>query len=1073
MGKPLRVLLVEDSEDDAQLTIRTLTKGGYDPIFERVETAETMRRALKDRSWDIIICDYSLPQFSGQEAITVWQEDEPHLPLIILSGVIGEEMAVAAMRAGARDYIMKGNLSRLIPTIERELKETIERREKRLAEKELLKSEERFRLISQTLFGFVYSCSKQPDRPYAIDWITGATKSVTGYDPEEIINWGCWEKMVIEEDIPLFSDKVIGLSPGQMSICDLRIRHKDGSLRWLKAYSKVFREDLKHLRLYGACQDITEQKRLEQELRHSTEEVTLLNRFTQEVSSSLSWQHITDFALSEMIRVLKADLAFLFTREGERLTLMNVKPDTRRDWLGPLPEHRVGECLCGLAVRQGEPLYIRNIDIDARCTLEECRKAGFRSLAVLPLKKGREILGVIGLASQGERDFKRQGEFLETLVAPVTVSLQNARLYEETKSSREALLRSELNYRRLYDSMRDAFVSVDITGHIREFNQAYAELLGYSEEELRVMTYVDLTPERWHAFEADLVQNQILTRGYSDIYEKEYRRKDGSVFPVELRTFLIRENGGEPIGMWAIVRDISERKKVENERLRLILAIEQSAETVVITDREGTIQYVNPAFTTVTGYRRDEALGHNPRILKSGVQDEAFYRQLWQTISKGRTWQGRLVNCKKNGTLYTEEATISPVFDDAGGIINYVAVKRDITEHLHLFAEKEKIQNQFLQAQKMESIGRLAGGVAHDFNNMLSVIIGQTELAMLQSREATPLYAALQEIHKAAQRSADLTRQLLAFARKQIVMPQVLDLNDLVASLLKMLRRLIGEDIHLLWVPGPDLWPVKVDPSQMDQILANLSVNARDAINGVGKITIETKNITVDETDSSKEDGFCPGQYVKLMVSDNGCGMDKETQFRLFEPFFTTKDLGKGTGLGLATVYGIVKQNNGFIYVTSEPGKGSAFSVYLPRYTGEPLKAKTEEPPEPMKGRGETVLIVDDEETILEMAKHMLERLGYQVLIASTPNQALRLAEEHPGKIHCLFSDLVMPEMTGRLLAERLGVICPGIKYLFMSGYTSDVFAQQGLIPEEVRFIQKPFSLYDLALKVREVLDRK
>jgi two-component system, cell cycle sensor histidine kinase and response regulator CckA len=582
-----------------------------------------------------------------------------------------------------------------------------------------------------------------------------------------------------------------------------------------------------------------------------------------------------------------------------------------------------------------------------------------------------------------------------------------------------------------------------------------------------------LTPERWHVVEADLVQNQVLKKGYSEIYEKEYRRKDGSVFPVELRTFLIRENGGEPIGMWAIVRDISQRKKVENERLRLTLAIEQSADMVVITDRQGTKEYVNPAFTTVSGYSREEALGRNPRILKSGVQAETFYRELWETISGGRTWQGRIVNRRKDGALFTEDATISPIFDDNGHIVNFVAVKKDVSEHLRLYEEKEKIQNQFLQAQKMESVGRLAGGVAHDFNNMLGVIIGQAELAMLQSDLSDSLYKPLQEIHAAALRSADLTRQLLAFARKQVVVPQVLDMNDKVGGTLKIIRRLIGEDIHLVWMPGADLWPIKMDPSQIDQILANLTVNARDAIDHVGKITIETGNVMVSEDYASENIGFIPGSYVKLVVSDDGHGMDKETQSRLFEPFFTTKDLGKGTGLGLATVYGIVKQNNGFIHVYSDPGEGTVFSLYFPQCDREEIPVETGSPVEPVKGQGETLLLVDDEASILKMGESMLERLGYKILTASTPSQALRIAGEHPGEINLLITDVVMPEMNGRLLVDRLASIHPGIKYLFMSGYATDMVARQGLILEEKRFIQKPFFLNDLARKVREALDPK
>jgi two-component system cell cycle sensor histidine kinase/response regulator CckA len=337
---------------------------------------------------------------------------------------------------------------------------------------------------------------------------------------------------------------------------------------------------------------------------------------------------------------------------------------------------------------------------------------------------------------------------------------------------------------------------------------------------------------------------------------------------------------------------------------------------------------------------------------------------------------------------------------------------------------------------------------------------------------AQPLFADLQEIQKAARRSADLTRQLLAFARKQTIAPKVLDLNETVESMLKMLRRLIGENIDLSWLPGNNLWPVKVDPSQIDQILANLCVNARDAIAGVGKVTIETKDSTFDETTCAAHAGFVPGEYVRLTVSDNGCGMDTETRAHIFEPFFTTKGVGEGTGLGLSTVYGIVKQNNGYIDVDSAPGQGTIFKIYLPRHAGQVVEDRKAASAEIPKGSGETVLLVEDEPAILNIAKRMLELLGYSVLAAHRPAEAIRLAEAHVGEIHLLMTDVVMPEMNGRDLAKTLLSPYPRLTALFMSGYTADVIAHRGVLDEGVCFIQKPFSIKDLAAKIRQALDR-
>ena len=348
--------------------------------------------------------------------------------------------------------------------------------------------------------------------------------------------------------------------------------------------------------------------------------------------------------------------------------------------------------------------------------------------------------------------------------------------------------------------------------------------------------------------------------------------------------------------------------------------------SIIITNAVGSIEFVNAKFTETTGYSPSEALGRTHRILKSGQTPAEEYRRLWQTITSGGIWQGKFHNRKKNGELFWEQATIAPVRDGNNIITHYVAVKEDIT------LQKE-LEEQLRQSQKMEAIGQLAGGVAHDFNNMLSVIIGHAELALGKVDLEDALHKNLKEILAAGLRSSDITRQLLAFARKQTIMPEILELNGTVEGMLKLLRRLIGEDIDLVWMPGAKLWPVKMDPSQIDQILANLCVNARDAIAGVGKITIETQRVVFDKAYCAKHRSFTPGEYVMLAVSDNGSGMDGSTTGKIFEPFFTTKGVGKGTGLGLAAVYGIVKQNNGLINVHSERGKGTTFKINLPRDT--------------------------------------------------------------------------------------------------------------------------------------------
>jgi len=383
---------------------------------------------------------------------------------------------------------------------------------------------------------------------------------------------------------------------------------------------------------------------------------------------------------------------------------------------------------------------------------------------------------------------------------------------------------------------------------------------------------------------------------------------------------------------------------------------------------------------------------------------------------------------------------------------------------------RQEMESQLRQAQKMEAVGRLAGGVAHDFNNMIGVILGYTEMALERVASNDPLYNDLLEVIHAGKRSKELTRQLLAFARRQPIAPKVLEINNTVQSMLKMLHPLIGEDIDLVWCPGEQVWPIRIDPSQIDQILANLCVNARDAISGVGKIIIETANFVIDDAYCSLHQGFVPGEFARLTVSDDGAGMDATILNNIFEPFFSTKTVGHGTGLGLATIYGIVKQNNGFINVYSEPGHGATFKIYLPRATGQSIEILAKSTVATSLGNNETLLLVEDEVAILKLAERVLKGLGYRVMAANSPLEALAMAENSPATIDLLITDVIMPELNGRDLAIRLQKIYPGLKVLFMSGYTSNVIVHRGVLDKDVFLLQKPFSKNELADKIREVL---
>lgn len=525
-----------------------------------------------------------------------------------------------------------------------------------------------------------------------------------------------------------------------------------------------------------------------------------------------------------------------------------------------------------------------------------------------------------------------------------------------------------------------------------------------------------------------------------------------------------------PILYARLQRDIQEemRVKVEmelkesEEKYRLLI---MNAGEAIFVVQDEVVKFPNPKALEMIGYSAEE-LAEFPFIdlIHSGDKDTVLKGHLKLPEGERRPEANpfRIIN-KKGKDMWVQLITARIIWEKKPGILCFL---RDVSE-------EKRLEAQFMHAQKMEAVGRLAGGVAHDYNNMLTVIIGNTELALMDVAPPDPLHKQLREIREVAGRSADLTRQLLAFARKQTITPKALDLNATVSGMLNMLRRLIGEEIDLAWRPGADLWVVKIDPGQIDQVLANLCVNARDAITGVGKVTIETGNITFDKAYCASNIDFEPGEYVLLAVSDDGCGMDEETKAHLFEPFFTTKGVGRGTGLGLATVYGIVRQNDGFINIYSELAQGTTFKIYFPRYKVEPAEEHVESAAEIPLGGNETVLIVEDEEAILDLGKRILEDFGYTVLIAKTPEEAIRLVKENAGDIHLLITDVVMPEMNGRALAERLTAIVPDLKYLYMSGYTADVIAHRGILEEGVHFIQKPFSKKDLAVKVRKVLDQK
>ncbi|MBP7865854.1 MAG: PAS domain S-box protein [Acidobacteria bacterium] len=634
----------------------------------------------------------------------------------------------------------------------------------------------------------------------------------------------------------------------------------------------------------------------------------------------------------------------------------------------------------------------------------------------------------------------------------------------ERKRTEEALRESERQFRLLAENSVDMITRHSPDGSFRYVSPASRRLFGYEPEDLVGRSAFDIIhPDDQPRIELSRVR--AVESPKADLNVFRFLRKDGTCTWVEAASRSISDPAsGEVTEIQVSTRDITERRRAE-DALRALSSRQEAMlsaipDILMEVDTHKVYTWANQAGLAFFG---DDVVGREARFYFEGDQDT--YR-LVQPIFDGRedviyleSWQRR-----RDGRKRLLAWWCRVLKDDRGNVAGGLSTARDITE-------QRALEEQLLQSQKMESIGRLAGGVAHDFNNSLQLISGYADMALSSAEPGSGLHENLQVIRQAAARSAELTRQLLAFARKQTVNPVVLDLNETLAGMLRMLRRLIGEGIELEWKPGAALWPVEVDPVQVDQVLANLAVNARDAVGGAGRVTIATANAVLDPAYCEAYPDASPGEYVLLEVADNGCGMGPDVLSRLFEPFFTTKELGQGTGLGLATVYGIVRQNNGVISVRSEPGRGTVFSIHLPRVRTAPVrKPATDVERKPARGT-ETVLLVEDDEEILDLAEAALRKYGYAVLAARSPREALDLLHRHDGPAHLLVTDVVMPGINGKALSRKVAALRPGIRTLFISGHPADTIARHGVLEPGVQFLQKPFTVHALVNKVREVLD--
>ena len=1036
---PQRVLIVEESALLSDLLKELFTTHGYKA--EAALTVQAATEAFKKAAYDVAVLNHHLADGTGEMLLEAFRTERPDCVCLMITSDPRPELPLKWMKMGAAAYLRRPfDLDYLIELCNRARRERALLRVQDIIEartRELRQSEERFRNVMSATRDGLWDWDVQSGRVY----YSPAYLGMLGYSPEDkpaVLS--SWFELIHPEDSSRAqaANQACVRNESQSVDVEFRMRAKDGSWRWIWGRGHAVRRDAngQALQMIGTHTDITERKRAAEALREANE--LLVAAVTQSPSGILiaSAPDVTIRLVNPAALTIRGGAKELLT--GIDVTKHAINWQTFRPDGSPFPPEQLP---LSRAVLKGEVIQDEE--------------------AIIRDTKGRDHW----VSANAAPIYDAQGRVTAGIVVFHDITAQ--------KESEAALREAEWKFRALFENgpigvayhrmiYDDAGKPIDY--YFIDANEKYMALTGVDPRGKTVTQAfpgIEKDPFDWIG-----VFGRVARTGESIRFE-QYLQFNNRWYDCVSYQY-------KPDHFVAAFLEITKRKQAEDalrrNEARQRAMVANIGDVIVIIDQDGINRYKSPNIEKWFGWLPKEVVGVSAmgNVHPDDIADaQKFIGSLVSKPNATGTTECRY-RCKDGSFRWIEFTGVNLLHDpDICGLLgNY----KDITVRKQVEAEKARLEVQFQQAQKMESVGRLAGGVAHDFNNMLQAILGNTDLALEEVPPGSPVRECLEEIRNCAGRSAALTRQLLAFARRQTISPEVLDLNAVVEDLLKMLRRLIGEDIDLAWLPAKNLGPVKVDPTQVDQILANLCINARDAIEGVGRVTIETANAVFDEAYCADHAGFVAGEYVRLTVSDNGCGMDKATLAQIFEPFFTTKRIGEGTGLGLATVYGIVKQNHGFINVYSEPGHGTTFTLYLPRHADEVTATRLEAVAEMAKSSGETVLLVEDEPAVLGIARIILVRLGYSVLTAGTPGEAIRLAEVHAGEIHLLITDVVMPEMNGRDLERRLSALHPKLKCLFMSGYTANVIAHHGALKAGVHFIQKPFSMGDLAAKVREAL---
>ena len=944
MKTKLRILMVEDSEEDAALILRLLERDHYEVTSHRVETEAALRQALTQANWDAVLCDFTLPQFSGKRALPIVREMDEDLPFLFVSGTIGEDTAVDAVKSGAQDYVMKTNLKRLVPALERELQAAQVRRESRLAETAMRESEHKYRHLFEALSDAVFLIDEATGR--ILDTNTRA-ETLLGRPRTEILGsnqTGLFaplrgEQTSLEFLVAMATN--IHQEGGEMEV--VRRNNERVTVHATASRIKLYGRPL----LLTVLHDITDLKRMETSLLQANHLYVTLSQISLSVAHAKQSEELFRDVCRDVVEFGFFRMAWvgLVDAEGARLVPF-YSHGFEAGYLKqvyPPPDRKSPPGTHTLPLLQGEILI--NNDTRTISPTEPWREAalarGYLSSAAVPFRCNGKIIGALNLCAD------KPGFF--------------------------------------------------------------------SEEEKRLLKQI-----------------------------------------------------GDAISFGLDALDVQfERQRVLESHARLASAIEQSAEMVVITDTDAAIRYVNPAFEKITGYHSAEVLGQNPRLLKSGKQDAHFYQALWDCLRRGELWRGHFINRRKDGTLYEEDATISPIRNDQGKIMHYVAVKHDVTRELQLEA-------QFRQAQKMEAIGKLAGGIAHDFNNILTVIFGYGSMLQHETLRQHSVHQKVLAILAAANRAKDLVQQILTFSHQHEQKRQIIHLDPVIREATRFLRATLPSNIRIDLNLSADAPTVLADPTQIYQVTMNLATNALHAMEGhQGCLTVKLEAFTPDAAFLALHPRFRPISYAQLTVGDTGQGMNAEILDRIFEPFFTTKPAGKGTGLGLAVVHGILQSHDGLMTVESRTGEGATFRLYFPaQIQVEPHPLTDSEKKDVPLGQGESLLVIDDESIVTTMLETLLQMLNYKVSACNKPREALALFQKNPDAYDLVITDMAMPEMNGLEVAAEIHGLRPQLPILLSTGLKG-ALTDEDLRKAGIReLLEKPVEITKLAETLHTLLDK-